>query len=34
MTTATTNYRTTVPINARAETVFDAVTNPEALAAW
>jgi uncharacterized protein YndB with AHSA1/START domain len=34
MTTTTTNYRTTVSINAPAETVFDAVTTPEALAAW
>ena len=34
MTTMTTNYRTTIRINAPAETVFDAITNPEALAAW
>ncbi len=34
MTTATTNYRTTIHINATAETVFDAITTPEALAAW
>src|SRR3982074_3615113 len=32
--TTTTDYRTTVPINAPAEIVFDAVTTPEALAAW
>lgn len=34
MTTTTTNYRTTIQINAPAETVFNAVTTPEALAAW
>ena len=34
MTTTTTHYRTTIQINAPAETVFDAVTTPEALAAW
>ena len=33
-TTTTTNYRTTVQINAAAEAVFDAITNPAALAAW
>jgi len=30
----TTDYRTTVRINAPADTVFEAITTPEALAAW
>ena len=34
MTTTTTNYCTTIRIDAPAETVFDAITTPEALAAW
>jgi len=34
MTTVTTNYRTTVRINAPADVVFEALTTPEALAAW
>jgi uncharacterized protein YndB with AHSA1/START domain len=34
MTTATTNYRTTIRINAPADTVFEAITTPAALAAW
>jgi uncharacterized protein YndB with AHSA1/START domain len=34
MTTVTTDYRTTIRINAPADTVFDAITTPEALAAW
>ena len=34
MNKTTTNYRTTVQINAPAETVFDAITTPEALATW
>ena len=32
--TTTTNYRTTVRVNAPADVVFDAVTTAEALAAW
>jgi uncharacterized protein YndB with AHSA1/START domain len=32
--TTTTNYRTTVPVNASAEVVFDAVTTAESLTAW
>jgi uncharacterized protein YndB with AHSA1/START domain len=34
MTTATTDYCTTIRINAPADAVFQAVTSPEALAAW
>ena len=34
MTTLTTNYRTSIQIDAPAEAVFDSVTTPEALAAW
>ena len=34
MTTTTTNYRTTVRIDASAQAVFDAVTDTVALAAW
>jgi uncharacterized protein YndB with AHSA1/START domain len=34
MTTTTTDYRTTVRIDAPADAVFDAITTPEALAAW
>src|SRR5947209_3163614 len=34
MTTTTTDYGTTIRINAPADAVFDAVTTPEALAAW
>ena len=34
MTTLTTDYGTTIRINAPAETVFEAITTPEALAAW
>lgn len=32
--TTTTNYRTTVRVNAPADVVFDAVTTAEAIAAW
>ena len=32
--TTTTDYRTTVQVNASAEVVFDAITSPEALTAW
>jgi len=32
--TTTTDYRTTVRVNASADAVFDAVTTAEALAAW
>jgi uncharacterized protein YndB with AHSA1/START domain len=32
--TTTTNYRTTVPVNASADVVFDAVTTAESLTAW
>jgi uncharacterized protein YndB with AHSA1/START domain len=32
--TTTTNYRTTVRVNAAADVVFDAVSTAEALAAW
>ena len=31
---ATTDYRTTVRVNAPADVVFDMVTSPEALTAW
>ena len=34
MTSTSTDYRTTVLVNAPADVVFDQVTNPEALAAW
>jgi uncharacterized protein YndB with AHSA1/START domain len=34
MTTVTTDYRTAIRINARADIVFEAITSPEALAAW
>ena len=32
--TTTTDYRTTVRVNAPADVVFDAITTTEALAAW
>ena len=32
--TTSTDYRTTVRVNAPADVVFDAVTSAEALAAW
>ena len=34
MTMTTTNYCTTIRIDAPAETVFDAITTPELIAAW
>ena len=34
MTMATTDYRTVIRIGAPADTVFEAITTPEALAAW
>ena len=34
MTTLTTDYSTTVRIEAPADTVFEAITTPEAIAAW
>src|SRR5690349_20923680 len=34
MTTVTTDYRTTIRINAPADVVFAAITTPETLAAW
>jgi uncharacterized protein YndB with AHSA1/START domain len=34
MTTPTTDYRTTIQIKAPAAAVFEAITTPEALAAW
>jgi len=34
MNTTTTDYRITIQINAPAETVFNAITTPELLAAW
>jgi uncharacterized protein YndB with AHSA1/START domain len=34
MTTVATDYRTAIRINARADIVFEAITSPEALAAW
>jgi uncharacterized protein YndB with AHSA1/START domain len=34
MATATTDYRTTIRVDAPADTVFDAITTPTALAAW
>jgi uncharacterized protein YndB with AHSA1/START domain len=34
MTTTTTNYCTTIRIDAPADTVFEMITTPEALAAW
>src|SRR4051794_41380178 len=34
MSSTTTDYRTTVRVNAPADGVFDQVTNPESLTAW
>ena len=34
MTSTSTDYRTTVRVNAPADVVFDMVTSPEALTAW